>query len=84
MLDEDHDLSGDPIDWLSIDQALIELERSLPAVAKIVELRLFGGLGMEEIAEATGTSNATVGRHWRFAKAWLAQKLEIDLDHVVN
>ncbi|MEO6065255.1 MAG: ECF-type sigma factor [Lysobacterales bacterium] len=84
MLEEDHDLSGDPIDWLAIDQALVELERSLPAVAKIVELRLFGGLDVGEIAEATGTSPATVGRHWRFAKAWLAEKLEIDIDHVVD
>lgn len=84
MTDEDHDLSGDPIDWLAVDHALVDLERRLPAVAKIVELRLFGGLAMEEIAEATGTSHATVGRHWRFAKAWLAEKLELDLDHVVD
>ncbi len=78
--EDEQELADDPINWLSLDQALSELEQTLPALAKVVELRLFGGLESEEIAQATGTSTATVGRQWRFAKAWLADRLEIDLD----
>ncbi len=78
----EHDLQSgeDPMDWLAVDQILSELERSLPDVARVVELRLFGGLSVDEITLATGSSSATVGRHWRFAKAWLAERLEVDAD----
>lgn len=76
----DIDAGADPVDWLAIDQILGELESSLPDVARVVELRLFGGLSVDEITAATGASAATVGRHWRFAKAWLAERLEIDVD----
>ncbi len=84
MTDEDHDLVGDPIDWLALDHALVELERRLPAVARIVEMRLFGGLSVEQMADASGSSPATIGRHWRFAKAWLAKQLDIEVNDVVE
>jgi RNA polymerase sigma factor (sigma-70 family) len=46
-----------------------------PQPARIVELRFFGGLTTEEIAEAVGVSPATVKRHWTVARAWLYREL---------
>lgn len=60
---------------LALHAALEELERDEPEKATIVQLRYFGGLGMSEIAEATGLSEATVFRHWRFVRAWLKLRL---------
>ena len=56
---------------LALDEALKNLEKMDPQKAKIVELRYFGGLSIEETAEVTGVSSATVNRQWRMAKAWL-------------
>ena len=47
----------------------------IPTHAEIVSMRFFGGLSVEEIAEACGSSTATVGRQWRFARAWIASTL---------
>jgi RNA polymerase sigma factor (sigma-70 family) len=44
--------------------------------SKIVELRYFGGLSVEETAEVLGVSEITVKRHWRVAKAWLYDRLK--------
>lgn len=66
----------DRVDWLSVDQALAELEAEDPACAKVVELKFFGGFNTERIAAVMGTSVATVGRQWRYARAWLAERLE--------
>jgi RNA polymerase sigma factor (TIGR02999 family) len=63
------------VDVLAIDAALAELEREDAVCARIVELKYFSGLTTAEIAEACGISSATVVRHWRFARAWLADKL---------
>lgn len=63
------------IDWLALDHALEELARSDADCARIVELRLFSGLTVEEIADVTRSSTATVGRQWRFARTWLSQRL---------
>jgi len=46
-----------------------------PQKSKIVELRYFGGLSVEETAEVLGVSEITVKRHWRMAKAWLYGQL---------
>ena len=62
--------------WLAVDEALTELEQTEPGCARVVELRVFGGLTAEDIAGVCGTSTATVGRQWRFARAWLADRLE--------
>lgn len=67
--------SVDPVDWLAVDQALEELAALDPDSARVVELRLFSGLSLDEIATAFDTSVATVGRQWRFARVWLARRL---------
>jgi RNA polymerase sigma factor (sigma-70 family) len=64
------------IDLLALDEALGRLEGLDPEQARLVELRFFGGLTIEETAEAMGTSAATVKRHWTVARAWLARELE--------
>lgn len=66
------------IDLLSVDQALNRLATHYPRRAQIVELRFFGGLEFPEIAEALEISLATVERDWRFARAWLQDKLTGD------
>ncbi|MEM6793064.1 MAG: sigma-70 family RNA polymerase sigma factor [Acidobacteriota bacterium] len=62
-------------DVLAIDEALTELQELDVQEAKIVELRFFAGLTIEEIAAALGISPATVKRDWASAKAWLWQRL---------
>jgi RNA polymerase sigma-70 factor (ECF subfamily) len=64
------------IDLIALDRALNDLARLDEQQARIVELRYFGGLSVEETAEALGMSPATVKRHWTFAKAWLLVALE--------
>jgi len=56
---------------IALDDALASLEKTDPRKAKVVELRFFGGLSVEETAEVLGISVATVGREQRFAEAWL-------------
>jgi RNA polymerase sigma factor (TIGR02999 family) len=63
---------------VAIDDALTALEQFDPVKAKVVELRFFGGLSIEETAAATGVSVATVNRQWRMAKAWLFAQLQKD------
>lgn len=63
------------VDLVALDDALKELEKSDPRQAKIVELRFFGGLTIEETAEALRISPATVKNEWSFAKAWLRVEL---------
>lgn len=62
-------------DVLVLDEILKRLEALDPQQAKIVELRVFGGLTVEEAAEVLGISPATVKRDWRMAKAWLTREL---------
>jgi RNA polymerase sigma factor (TIGR02999 family) len=63
---------------LALDEALEELATLDPQKSKIVELRYFGGLSVEETAEVLGVSEITVKRHWRVAKAWLYDRLKPD------
>ena len=63
------------IDMLALDVALDQLADANPAHAQLVELRYFGGLTIEEAAEALGLSPATVKRHWQAARAWLFEAL---------
>lgn len=69
----------DQTDEIALDQALTELTSYNPEIARVVELRLFAGLEMSEIGEVLGISVATVGRHWRFARVWIADRLQITL-----
>jgi RNA polymerase sigma factor (TIGR02999 family) len=66
----------DSVDWLAIDRALTELAAEDAECARVVELKFFSGLTTEQIAEVCGSSVATVGRQWRYARAWLAERLE--------
>lgn len=63
------------VDVLWLDETLNRLEAIDPRVKQIVELRVFGGFSVEEIAEVLNISVATVGREWRFAKTWLQREL---------
>jgi len=60
---------------LAVDEALVELKEVDEELARIVELRFFGGLEHDEIAAVLGVSNATVRRRFRVAKAWLFRRL---------
>lgn len=60
---------------IALDSALTSLEKLDPQQAKVVELRFFGGMTVEETAEATGISTATVKREWRTARAWLRREI---------
>ena len=63
------------IDVLALDEALTRLARLDERQARIVELRYFAGLSVEESAEVTGLSPATVKREWAMARAWLHAEL---------
>ena len=56
---------------LALDEALIKFEVEEPEKAKLVKLRYFAGLTLEEAAAALGISRATASRHWTYARAWL-------------
>jgi RNA polymerase sigma factor (TIGR02999 family) len=60
---------------LALDEALEKLAALDAAKAKVVELRYFGGLSIEETAQSLGISTATVSRHWEFARVWLHREL---------
>lgn len=60
---------------IALDDALNRLEAFDKRKAKVVELRFFGGLTVEEVAEVLDVSNITVLRDWKFAKAWLAREM---------
>ncbi len=64
------------VDMLALDQALTDLSRHGSQQAQIVVLRFFGGLSIEETAEALGISPATVKRDWALAKAWLRRRMK--------
>jgi RNA polymerase sigma factor (TIGR02999 family) len=60
---------------LALDEALEALAEFDPQKARLVELRYFAGLSIEDTAEALGISVPTVVRHWRSAKAWLMARI---------
>lgn len=62
-------------DLVRLDDALVALEKLDPRQSRIVELRFFGGLSLEEAAEVLQVSLSTVRRDWRMAQAWLHQQL---------
>jgi RNA polymerase sigma factor (TIGR02999 family) len=63
-------------DLIALDKVLLQLEKADPRAARVVELRFFGGLQEEEIAEVLGVSIITVKRDWRVARAWLIGRLQ--------
>jgi RNA polymerase sigma factor (TIGR02999 family) len=75
-LDESLDVAGGPrSDLLAVDDALTRLAAHDPRKSQVVELRFFGGLSVEETAEALKISPETVMRDWKMAKAWLYREL---------
>jgi len=66
----------DAVDLEALDAALSRLAEFDPEQARIVELRYFGGLTIDETAEAVGVSPATVKRQWAMARAWLKLQME--------
>ena len=65
----------EPDEMLGLDNALVELEASYPRQHEVVMLKYFAGLGVDQIAEVLQTSERTVKRDWRFARAWLQARL---------
>ena len=63
------------MDFVRLDEALSALRELSPEKARVVDLRYFGGLSIEETADAMELSPATVKRHWVFARAWLYRAL---------
>ena len=70
------DASETAPELLALDRALEELEEIDPQQARVVELRFFAGLTVEETAEVAGISPRTVKREWRTAKAWLRRTMD--------
>lgn len=78
-LDESLLAGADPhhaVDLVNLDRALTRLAAIDGDQARIVEMRFFGGLSIEETADAMAMSPATVKRHWTMAKAWLLREME--------
>ncbi len=70
--------AGRDIDLLRLEDALETMEKQDPRQAKIVELRFFGGLTIEETAHVLNVSEMTVKREWTFAKTWFLRELTRD------
>ena len=66
-------------DLIALDDALEKLAAIDPRKSKVVELRFFGGLSVEETAEALSVSPLTVKRDWSMAKAWLYNSLNNEI-----
>jgi RNA polymerase sigma factor (TIGR02999 family) len=73
--DAEHAVAAPAYDVLGVHEALDSLARLDPRRAQVVELRIFGGLTIEETAAVVGVSTDTVKRDWALAKAWLAREL---------
>lgn len=75
LLDADLTVDPAPDDLLDLDEALTLLAQRDPEAARLVELRLFAGLSVEQAAEAVGMSRANGYRNWAYARAWLNSRL---------
>jgi RNA polymerase sigma factor (TIGR02999 family) len=74
-LDPDMNLAMMDAEVVALDEALTALEHLDPRKSQVVELRFFGGLSVEETAEALSVSPATIARDWTFARTWLKREL---------
>ena len=77
-LDEEVEITDPRLDFDALDGALRKLESIHPRKVQVVELRFFGGFGLEQIADILHVSIDTVKRDWRFAKVWLHRELTDD------
>jgi len=64
------------VDLLALNEALDELAQMDPQQSRIVEMKFFGSLSIEEIGEVLGIGHATVERDWKMARAWLRRQLQ--------
>jgi RNA polymerase sigma factor (TIGR02999 family) len=71
-------MKGLDLDVVAVDEALTRLAKIDEQQSRVVELRFFSGLTVEETAEVIGISPATVKRDWSMAKAWLHRELSGD------
>lgn len=74
-VNDEASLAMDPVELIDLDRALGTLAESEPRLARLVEVRFFGGLSIEEAAELFGVSTRTAKRDWTFARAWLLARL---------
>ena len=75
LLDENAVAPQPAVDVVALDEALERLATADPQQSRVVELRFFAGLSVQETAEALGISPATVKRDWATAKLWLYNEL---------
>ncbi|GGI84029.1 DNA-directed RNA polymerase sigma-70 factor [Polymorphobacter multimanifer] len=79
----DEGLDGEKIpDLIALETALVRLGAIDAALAELVEMRYFGGMGLGDIAIVSGLSETTLKRRWRTARAWLADALDRPLDEL--
>src|SRR5207253_2767003 len=76
LLEQELAIDSSGNDLLSVDAALSQLASREPVIARLVELRFFAGLTLEEAAECLGLSQRTAYRHWAYARAWLRRALD--------
>jgi RNA polymerase sigma factor (TIGR02999 family) len=74
-MDDAQPVHQEAAEIVALNEALAALEKLDPRKSKLVEMRYFGGLSVEETAEALGVSVRTVNRHWRLARAWLIREM---------
>ena len=81
-LDEALSVATEPdTDLVALDEALVQLAQLDPRKARIIELRFFGGMSVDETAEFLGISPATALREWQKAKAWLYRELSAEKEN---
>jgi DNA-directed RNA polymerase specialized sigma24 family protein len=76
LLDQADSLAEDPDLVLSLDELLTRLAAEDAVAARVAQLRLFGGLSVEEAGAVLGLSRPMAFRNWRYARAWLREALE--------
>ena len=69
-----------PEELIALDEALDKLQQEDPIKSKLVTLRFFGGMTIEQAAEVLGISRVTAHRYWTYARAWLHQQISGDGD----
>jgi len=69
------EMPGKDLDLLALDEAMQRLAEEEPIEAEVVEMRFFGGMTIEEVAQVLDLSERTVRRRWNFAKAWLFDEI---------
>jgi RNA polymerase sigma factor (TIGR02999 family) len=69
-------VSDQTVELIALDEALEQLARASPRQARVIELRYFGGLGVDEMAAVLGVSAATVSRDQKTAEAWLGMAMQ--------